>query len=89
MKQKMILSKLQITDEDVTECTQLRNTLDNFKGLQEKPRRNTGAVWTEVRGEKHMERMSKIRSRRVPCTEFKGSIASPDLQDNKKFKKKH
>ena len=44
------IQEVQITHEDITERTPLRN---NFKGFQEKPRRKTGAVWTEERREKH------------------------------------
>ena len=39
----------------------LRNKLHNFKGFQEKPRRKTGAAWTEERREKkNKERMREI-----------------------------
>ena len=41
------IEELQITQEDIIERTPLRNKLHNFKGFQEKPRRKTGAVWTE------------------------------------------
>ena len=54
------IQELQITQEDITERTPLRNKLHNFKGFQEKPRRKTGATWTEERGEKHKERMREI-----------------------------
>ena len=43
------IEELQITQEDITERTPLRNKLHNFKGFQEKLRRKTGAVWTEER----------------------------------------
>ena len=33
--------KIQITHEDITERTPLRNKLHNFKGFQENPRRKT------------------------------------------------
>ena len=52
-----MIEELQITHEDITERTLLRNKLHNFKGFQEKPRRKTGAVWTEERREKHKERL--------------------------------
>ena len=45
------IEELQITQEDITERTPLRNKLHNFKGFQEKPRRKTGAAWTEERRE--------------------------------------
>ena len=54
------IEKLQITHEDITESTPLKNKLHNFKGFQEKPRRKTGAPWTEERREKHKERMREI-----------------------------
>ena len=57
------IEDLQITHEDITERTPLRNKLatqPNFKGFQEKPRRKTGTVWTEERREKHKERMREI-----------------------------
>ena len=54
------IQELQIKQEDVTERTPLRNNLDNFKGFQEKPRRKTGATWTEERRKKHKERMKDI-----------------------------
>ena len=54
------IEELQITQEDITERSLFRNKLHNFKGFQEKPRRKTGAVWTEERSEKHMERMREI-----------------------------
>ena len=41
------IEELQITQEDITERTPLRNKLHNFKGFQETPRRKTGAAWTE------------------------------------------
>ena len=50
------IEELQIKHEDITERTPLRNKLHNFKGFQEKPRRKTGAVWTERRREKHKEK---------------------------------
>ena len=50
------IQELQITHEDITERTPLRNKLHNFKGFQEKPRRKTGAVWTEESREKHKEK---------------------------------
>ena len=52
--------ELQITHEDITEHTPLRNKLHNFKGYLEKQRRKTGAVWTEEKREKHKERMIEI-----------------------------
>ena len=52
--------ELNVTHEDITERTPLRNKLHNFKCFQEKPKRKTGAVWTEERREKHKERMGKI-----------------------------
>ena len=54
------IEELQITQEDITERTPLRNKLHNFKGFQEKLRRKTGDVWTEERREKHKERMREI-----------------------------
>ena len=54
------IEELQITHEDITERTPLRNKLHNSRGFQEKPRRKTEAVWTEERREKHKERMRKI-----------------------------
>ena len=61
MEQKMILRNLKVcTHEYITERTPLRNKLHNLKGFQEKPRRKTGAVWTEERREKHKERMREI-----------------------------
>ena len=60
MKRKIILIEFQITQEDMTERTPLRRKLHNFKGFQEKPRRKTGAAWTEERREKHKERMREI-----------------------------
>ena len=54
------IEELQITQEDIKERTPLRNKLHNFKGFQEKPRRKTGATWTEERREKHKERMREI-----------------------------
>ena len=48
----MILRNFKYTQEDITERTPLRNKLHNFKGFQEKPRRKTGAVWTQERREK-------------------------------------
>ena len=54
------IEELQITHEDITERTPLRNKLHNFKGFQEKPRRKTGAACTEERREKHKERMREI-----------------------------
>ena len=54
------IEELRITHEDITERTPLRNKLHNFKGFQEKPRRKTGAVWTEERREEHKERMREI-----------------------------
>ena len=51
------IQELQITHECITERTPLRNKLHNFKGIQEKPRRKTGAVWIEERREKHKGRM--------------------------------
>ena len=54
----------QITHEDIKERTPLRNKLHNFKGFQEKPKRKTGATWTEERKEKHKERMREIWSER-------------------------
>ena len=54
------IEELQITHEDITERTPLKNKLHNFKGFQDKQRRKTGAVWTEERREKHKERMGKI-----------------------------
>ena len=56
----MILRNFKYTQEDITERTPLRNKLHNFKGFQEKPRRKTGAAWTEERREKHKERMGEI-----------------------------
>ena len=59
------IEELQITQEDITERTPLRNNLHHFKGFQEKRRRKTGATWTEERREKHKERMREIwRERR-------------------------
>ena len=40
------IEELQITQEDITERTPLRNKLHNFKGFQEKPRGKTRAVWS-------------------------------------------
>ena len=54
------IKKLQITQEDITERTPLRNKLHNFKGFQEKSRRKTGAAWTEERRQKYKERMREI-----------------------------
>ena len=58
------IEELEITHEDITERIPLRNKLHNFKGLQEKPRRKTGAVWTEERIEKDNEKMGVIRRER-------------------------
>ena len=58
------IEELQITHEDITERTPLRYKLHNFKGFHEKPRRKTGAAWTEERREKHKERMGEIRRER-------------------------
>ena len=55
------IEELQITHEDITERTPLRNKLHNSKGFLEKPRSKTGAVWTEERREKRKERMRVIR----------------------------
>ena len=55
-----VIEELQITHEDITESTPLRNKLHNFKGFQEEPRRETVATWTEERREKHNERMREI-----------------------------
>ena len=52
--------ELKITHEDITESTQLRNKLHNFKDFQEKLRGKIGATWTEERREKHRERMREI-----------------------------
>ena len=54
------IEELQITHEDTTERTPLRNELHNFKGFQEKPRRKTGATWTEKRREKTQGNMREI-----------------------------
>ena len=53
------IEERQIT-HDITERTPLRNKLHNFKGFQEKPRRKTGAVWTEERREGLEGRMREI-----------------------------
>ena len=58
------IEEFQITQEDITERTPLRNKLHNFKCFQEKPRRKTAAFWTEQRKEKHKERMREIRRER-------------------------
>ena len=52
--------ELKITHEDIIERTALMNKLRNFKGFQQKPRRKSGATWTEERREKHKERMGEI-----------------------------
>ena len=57
------IEELQITQENIKECTPLRNKLHNFKCFQEKPRRKTGAIWTEESREKHKERMREIRGK--------------------------
>ena len=54
------IEELQITHEDITERTPLRNKLRNSKGFKEKPRRKTGGVWTDERREKHKERMREV-----------------------------
>ena len=54
------IEELQITHEDITERTPLRNELHNFKGFQEQPRRKIRAVCTEKRREKHEERLREI-----------------------------
>ena len=54
------IGELQITDEDLTERYSTQEQATYFKGLQEKPRRKTGSVWTEERREKHKERMREI-----------------------------
>ena len=54
------IEELQITHEDITERTPLKNKLHNFKGFQENPRRKTGAVWVEETREKHKKRMREI-----------------------------
>ena len=54
------IEDLQITHEDITERTPLRNKLHNSKGFQGNPRRKTGGVCTEERREKHKERMREI-----------------------------
>ena len=52
--------ELQITHEDITKCTPVRNKLHNFKGYQVKTRRKIGDVWTEERTENHDNRMREI-----------------------------
>ena len=54
------IEELQIIHEDIAGHTPLRNKLYNFKCFQEKPRRKTGAVWTEERKEKHKKRMREM-----------------------------
>ena len=54
------IEELQITHEDVTDRTPLRNKLRNFKGFQKSREKKTGAVWTEKRREKHKQRMREI-----------------------------
>ena len=54
------IEELEITQEDITERTPLRNKLHKFKGFQGKPRRKTVATRTEERREKHKERMREI-----------------------------
>ena len=49
------IEELQITYEDLIECFPFRYKLHNSKDFQEKPKRKTGAVWTEKRREKHKE----------------------------------
>ena len=56
------IEELQITHEDIIERTPLRNKLHHFQCFQEKPRRKTGAVWTQERKEKHKERMREIQA---------------------------
>ena len=57
------IEELQITQEDITDRTPLRNKLHNFKGFQEKPRRKTGAAWTEERRENHKETMRDMEGK--------------------------
>ena len=54
------IEELQITHEDITERTPLRNKLHNFKGFKEKQTRKPGTIWTEGRREKHKEKMREI-----------------------------
>ena len=84
------IEELQITREDITKRTPLRNKLHNLKGFQEKPRRNTGAVWTQERKEKYKERMREVwRERKTEGRKeiVETNVVHSGLFDTKKVEK--
>lgn len=52
--------ELNITPQDIQNRSPLRNKLVKSKGFLEKPKKKTGATWTEERKEKHRERMREF-----------------------------
>ena len=54
------MQELQITPQDIEERVPLKKKLKKCKGFQEKPKKKTGAAWTEERKEKHRSRMKEI-----------------------------
>ena len=65
------IEELQITQEDITERTPLRNKLHNFKSFLEKPRKNRSCLdWekereTQGRSERDMKGKEKGRNQAV------------------------
>ena len=59
------LEELKITPADVTEWSSMRNKLKKkFTGFEDKPKKKTGAIWTEERKEKHQATMNEIQKQR-------------------------